>query len=355
LKGKHVLITGHTGFKGSWLMAMLHNQGARVSGIALDPVQGGIFNTADLKDLLVHDLREDIRDAAEVTKSLQLVEPDIVIHLAAQPLVLSSYENPQETYETNVMGTLNVLQAVEATGSVEATLIITTDKVYRQETGGSREFVESDPLGAADPYSTSKAMADLLTQSWIASHPECKIGIARAGNVIGGGDNADNRLLPDLINAFSTGQTAWIRSPLSTRPWQHVLDCLTGYILLAEGLVSRKVDSGPFNFGPSSGFPNTVAEISEAVSKAWGDDSSWKLDLQQHYKEEEYLALNSDKSFRELGWSEKLDKAESINWTVDWHKAVLSGESAHTQTFSQIEAYLARKSNTDFTPMKREN
>ena len=355
MKDKHVLITGHTGFKGSWLAAMLHNQGARVSGIALDPVQSGIFLTADLKKLLVHDFRQDIRDASEVTKSFQLVEPDIVIHLAAQPLVLSSYENPQETYKTNVMGTLNVLQAVEATGSVEATLIITTDKVYRQESGGSSGFVESDPLGAADPYSTSKAMADLLTQSWIASHPESKIGIARAGNVIGGGDVADNRLLPDLIKAFSTGQTALIRNPLSIRPWQHVLDCLSGYILLAERLVSGKVLSGPFNFGPSSGLPNTVAEISEAASKAWGGDSNWKLDVQKNYKESEFLALDSDKSLRELGWSEKLNKVESINWAVDWHKAVLSGASAHAETFSQIEAFLSKKSNDDFTAKKGRN
>lgn len=355
MRGKHVLITGHTGFKGSWLIAMLHHQGARVSGIALDPVQGGIFRTADLKELLVHDLRQDIRDGAEVTKSLQLVEPDIVIHLAAQPLVLSSYENPQETYETNVVGTLNVLQAVQATGSVEATLIVTTDKVYRQESGGRRAFVESDPMGAADPYSTSKAMADLLTQSWIASHPESKIGIARAGNVIGGGDKADNRLLPDLINAFSTGQTALIRNPLSTRPWQHVLDCLAGYMLLADGLVSGEVLSGPFNFGPMSSFANTVAEISEAAGLAWGGDSSWTLDVHQNYKESEYLALNSEKSLRELGWSEKLNRFESIDWTVDWHKAVLSGVSARNKTFSQIQSFLSRKSNTDFTAKKKQN
>jgi CDP-glucose 4,6-dehydratase len=196
LKGKHVLITGHTGFKGSWLIAMLHHQGAKVSGIALDPVQDGIFVKAELHELLTHDIRQDIRDSTELTKAFQKVSPDVVIHLAAQPLVLASYENPSETYETNVMGTLNVLEAVDATSSVQATLIITTDKVYR-DMNTKVPYSEASPLGGFDPYASSKAAADIVTQSLASSLGESfEIQVARAGNVIGGGDTSPYRLVP---------------------------------------------------------------------------------------------------------------------------------------------------------------
>ena len=342
MKEKNVLITGHTGFKGSWLTAMLHNQGARVSGIALDPVPGGIFKTADLKELLVHDLRQDIRDRAELTKSFQLVRPDIVIHLAAQPLVLSSYENPQETYETNVMGTLNVLRAVEATPSVEATLIITTDKVYRQDPGGYRAFVESDSLGAADPYSTSKAMADLLTQSWIASYPESKIGIARAGNVIGGGDVAQHRLLPDLVKAFGEGTPGVIRNPQSVRPWQHVLDCLAGYVSLTEGLLSGSARSGAYNFGPEYESPLRVQDVAKIAAAVWGKDANWILEQASQPHESQFLILDSNKSQTVLGWKEKLTAKQAIEWSVEWSKRQFSGESARDLTLEQLSAFSSR-------------
>jgi CDP-glucose 4,6-dehydratase len=342
LKGKHVLITGHTGFKGSWLIAMLHHQGAKASGIALDPVAGGIFEKAALHEILAHDIRLDIRNSVELTKAIQRISPDVVIHLAAQPLVLASYEQPKETYEINVMGTLNVLQAVEATSSVEATLIITTDKVYRQEPGVEKAFVESDALGAADPYSTSKAMADLLTQSWIAGHPEARIAIARAGNVIGGGDVAQNRLLPDLVKAFGTGTTGRVRNPEFVRPWQHVLDCLAGYELLTEALISGKAKSGAYNFGPAPESPLKVREVASIAVSVWGESANWLAEERKQPHESNFLILDSEKSNMALGWTEKLTSMEAIQWSIEWSKREWGGESARLLTLQQLSNFFAR-------------
>lgn len=340
MKGKHVLITGHTGFKGSWLIAMLHHQGAKVSGIALDPVTGGTFEKAALHELLAHDIRLDIRDSVELKAAFQRLSPDAVIHLAAQPLVLASYEKPSETYETNVIGTLNVLQAVEATSSVQATLIITTDKVYRQEAGIEKAFVETDAMGAADPYSTSKAMADLLTQSWIAGHPEARIAIARAGNVIGGGDVAENRLLPDLVKAFSEGTSGVVRNPKSVRPWQHVLDCLAGYIALSEALLAGSIKSGAYNFGPAPTSPLEVGEVADIAASVWGETAKWVSSNGEQPHESDFLTLDSYKSKSDLGWGEKLTSREAIEWSMEWSKREHAGESAKTLTFYQLSSFL---------------
>jgi CDP-glucose 4,6-dehydratase len=342
LKGKHVLITGHTGFKGSWLIAMLHHQGAKVSGIALDPVKGGIFEKASLDELLANDIRLDIRDSVELTKAIQRISPDVVIHLAAQPLVLASYEQPKETYETNVIGTLNVLQAIDATPSVEATLIITTDKVYRQEAGVEKAFVETDAMGAADPYSTSKAMADLLTQSWIAGHPEARIAIARAGNVIGGGDVAENRLLPDLVRAFEKGEKAVIRNPESVRPWQHVLDCLSGYVSLSESLLSGSSPSGMFNFGPTYVVPLNVSEIADVAAASWGYEASWITDERNYPHEAHFLTLDSSLAKSSLGWKEKLSPHEAIQWTIEWSKLVDQGFNPRQATIEQVARFFEK-------------
>ena len=342
MKGKHVLITGHTGFKGSWLIAMLHHQGAKVSGIALDPVNGGIFEKAALHELLAEDIRLDIRDSVELKLAVQRISPDVVIHLAAQPLVLVSYEQPRETYEINVIGTLNVLEAVNATSSVGATLIITTDKVYRQEAGIEKAFVETDAMGAADPYSTSKAMADLLTQSWIASHPEARIAIARAGNVIGGGDVAENRLLPDLVNAFASGKPGVVRNPNSVRPWQHVLDCLAGYITLSEALLSGKAKSGAFNFGPAPEAPLQVGEVARIAASEWSETAEWAAGEHVQPHESQFLTLDSNKSKSVLGWKEKLTSKDAIHWSVEWSKRESIGESARALTLEQLSTFLAR-------------
>jgi CDP-glucose 4,6-dehydratase len=321
---------------------MLHHQGAKVSGIALDPVAGGIFEKAALHEILAHDIRLDIRNSVELTKAIQRISPEVVIHLAAQPLVLVSYEQPTETYETNVIGTLNVLQAVEATSSVEATLIITTDKVYRQEPGVEKAFVESDALGAADPYSTSKAMADLLTQSWIAGHPEAKIAIARAGNVIGGGDVAQNRLLPDLVKAFGTGTTGRVRNPEFVRPWQHVLDCLAGYESLTEALISGKAKSGAYNFGPAPESPLKVREVASIAVSVWGESANWLAEKRNQPHESNFLILDSEKSNMALGWTEKLTSMEAIQWSIEWSKREWSGESARLLTLEQLSNFFAR-------------
>jgi CDP-glucose 4,6-dehydratase len=321
---------------------MLHHQGAKVSGIALDPVKDGIFGKAALHELLAHDIRLDIRDSVELTKAIQRISPDVVIHLAAQPLVLASYEKPSETYETNVIGTLNVLQAVDATSSVEATLIITTDKVYRQEAGIEKTFVETDAMGAADPYSTSKAMADLLTQSWIAGHPEARIAIARAGNVVGGGDVAENRLLPDLVKAFASGKPGVVRNPKSVRPWQHVLDCLAGYISLTEALLAGKSKPGAYNFGPAAEFPLQVGEVASIAASVWGGLAEWVVEERAQPHESNFLLLDSGKSKSVLGWSEKLTSKDAIQLSVDWSKRESIGESARALTLEQLSTFLAR-------------
>jgi CDP-glucose 4,6-dehydratase len=343
LKGKHFLITGHTGFKGSWLIAMLHHQGAKVSGIALDPVSGGIFEKAALHELLAHDIRLDIRDSVELKKALQGISPDVVIHLAAQPLVLASYEKPSETYETNVIGTLNVLQAVDASSSVEATLIITTDKVYRQEDGIEKAFVETDAMGAADPYSTSKAMADLMTQSWIVNHPESRIAIARAGNVIGGGDVGENRLIPDLVRAFSQGDMAKVRNPDSVRPWQHVLDCLNGYLGLTKGLLEGEASPGEYNFGPILESPVSVRRVADIGADSWGEGVGWEVEQTQDKKEARYLELNSKKAKTTLGWQNILSHEEAIRWSVEWSKRERSREPARDILYEQINEFFSRQ------------
>jgi CDP-glucose 4,6-dehydratase len=340
VKGKHVLITGHTGFKGSWLTAMLHTQSARVSGIALDPPAGGIFERAKLHELLEHDIRQDIRDGEGLTTAFQKVSPDLVIHLAAQPLVLTGHANPIETFETNVMGTFNVLQAAKVTSTVQATLVITTDKVYAQKNGSKRAFEETDSLGAADPYSTSKAMADLLTQSWITSNPSMKVAIARAGNVIGGGYIAENRLLPDLVKAFENSEIAIIRNPESIRPWQHVLDCISGYILLSQAILSDSQVGGAYNFGPPPEDPLKVFEVADITAGYWGSDAKWTSGPSEKLKESDFLTLDSKKARTLLGWKDKLSPEEAIKWTVEWHKEHFSAGDTRTPTMKQISAYL---------------
>jgi CDP-glucose 4,6-dehydratase len=244
------------------------------------------------------------------------------------------------------MGTLNVLQAAEATSSVQATVIVTTDKVYRQVHGEEHAFQETDALGAADPYSTSKAMADLLTQSWIASHPQSRIAIARAGNVIGGGDVAKNRLLPDLVKAFRDGQTAIVRNPNSVRPWQHVLDCLAGYALLAEGLLSGNAENGAYNFGPDPEAPFQVGDVADLAAKFWGEGASWVSKGLSNPDESHFLTLNSKRAKSILGWGEKLGPTDAISWTVDWENRKFRGESAKTITLAQLSAFASRKVTT---------
>lgn len=333
----HFLITGHTGFKGAWLSLLLHERGHRVSGISLEPVTDSLFNKAKVSKLLEVDIRCDIRNLDELQKHFNAVNPDVVIHLAAQALVRESYKNPITTFDTNVMGTINVLKASHAIRRLQAQLIITTDKVYKNVNKASG-YIESEALGGQDPYSASKAMADLATQSWLASFQNAPTAIARAGNVIGGGDLSADRLIPDLIKSYAAGLTPLLRAPNSVRPWQHVLDCLNGYLLLVEALLEGK-GVGAWNFGPLESQIRTVAEVSDSAGATWGVQQNWKLDSSDHPHEASLLLLNSNKARTELGWHDKLNFEESISWTVNWYKNVCDGNNPLEETLKNIRDF----------------
>lgn len=333
----HYLVTGHTGFKGSWLVLLLKRRGHTVSGLALDPPAAGLYERAGIGQLVEHDLRIDIRDAAATARGIASVAPEVVIHMAAQPLVRESYRAPRETIDTNVIGTMNVIDGVERAGTAKAHVVITTDKVYRNvnQVAG---YGESDPLGGDDPYSASKAMADLLTQSWIKSFPGTPTAIARAGNVIGGGDVSSDRLLPDLIASFAAGRAPVLRYPRAVRPWQHVLDCLNGYLMLVDALLDGR-GSGEWNFGPGRDSFVDVAHVADLVSGLWGGGISWVADGGEHPHEANLLALDAAKAERELGWRNRLSFLESVEWTVAWHQEDAAGRSAHDNTVAQIAAF----------------
>ena len=333
----HVLVTGHTGFKGAWLTLLLQRRGHLVSGIALDPEPGCLFEVASMSGSLAHDLRCDVRDGQAIVDLVSDVAPDVVIHMAAQPLVRASYADPRWTMETNVMGTLSVLEAVAATESVRAALVVTTDKVYRN-VGQAAGYVEGDALGGRDPYSASKAMADILVASWVDSFGGCPIAIARAGNVIGGGDVSSDRLLPDLLRAFAATEPARLRYPDAVRPWQHVLDCLHGYLLLVDMLLDGG-GAGAWNFGPDPDAFRTVAETADLAARVWGPGASWTNDRGEHLHEEALLTLDASRARRELGWHDVLGFEEAVTWTVDWARRVRAGEQARDVTLEQIDAY----------------
>ncbi|MCC2312916.1 CDP-glucose 4,6-dehydratase [Cellulomonas xiejunii] len=338
----HYLVTGHTGFKGAWLALLLHELGHEVSGLALDPAPGSLFERARVGELLTADHRVDIRDAAATRDALASTAPDVVLHLAAQPLVRESYRDPRTTWETNVNGTYNVLDAVQAAGGVRATVVVTTDKVYRNvdQIWGYRE---SDPLGGFDPYSASKAAADLLTQSWIVSSGAATpTAIARAGNVIGGGDVCPERLMVDLVASFSARQPVRLRYPDAVRPWQHVLDCLQGYLALADSLLAGNHAGEAFNFGPGTSSFVRVGDIAATVAKLWGDDAQVVVDRGDGLHEAGLLALDSRKAELELGWSDRLTLDDALAWTVEWSRDVLDGAPARERTVAQITEFLQR-------------
>lgn len=337
----HVLVTGHTGFKGSWLALLLTQRGFTVSGLALDPLPGALFSAARVEKLLAHDLRCDIRESDATAAAIQEVAPDLVFHLAAQPLVRASYADPRYTMQTNVMGTLSVLEGIRATPSVQAAVMVTTDKVYRnvEQIAG---YVESDPLGGHDPYSASKAMADILISSWALSFAGPALGIARAGNVIGGGDVGVDRLIPDIVRALLAGEQVTLRQPNAVRPWQHVLDCLAGYVLLADALIEGTA-GGSWNFGPEPESFRTVQETVEYAQQWWGSTSGWVADGAEHPHEAGLLTLDASRARADLGWRDELDYQEAIAWTLDWTRRVHEGESPLDVCMSQIEVFEQRR------------
>ncbi len=322
---------------------MLVERGDEVCGIALDPEPGTLFETAGVADLLESDARGDIRDPNVVQRTLEASQPDVVVHMAAQPLVRDSYARPRWTIETNVMGTFSVLEAVSTVESVRAQVMVTTDKVYLN-VGQEAGYLESDSLGAGDPYSTSKAMADLLVQSWMASFAGPPTGIARAGNVLGGGDISTDRLMPDLLKAFASSQSAELRYPDAVRPWQHVLDCLNGYLHLADALLDGS-GAGEWNFGPGPDGFRTVRELATLAAEDWGRDASWNESTDEHVHEAQLLALDAAKAHRELGWRNKLDFAATVAATVEWQQWVDGGMSPREATVRQIRRFYESSSD----------
>jgi CDP-glucose 4,6-dehydratase len=336
-----VLLTGHTGFKGAWLNLWLQSLGAKVTGYAL------AAHTEPSMFALVSGHADsyiaDIRDQSRVHEVLLGADPQIVIHMAAQALVRESYRDPLATYATNVLGTGNVLQACRTLKHLECVLVITSDKVYENQ-DGSRPFIEADRLGGHDPYSNSKACAELLTGSFRDSFfgEAAPIATARAGNVIGGGDWSQDRLIPDCVRALESGEPVSLRYPEAIRPWQHVLEPLSGYLVLAQALVQAPAASPrAVNFGPNPSSFCSVREVVEAFSARFSGRPGWRRDTGTHLGEASALTLSSALAENTLGWRPRLSIGESLAWTADWYRAHAAGEHMAKYSAAQIMQYQA--------------
>jgi CDP-glucose 4,6-dehydratase len=347
-KSRRVFLTGHTGFKGGWLALWLASHGAVIRGFALDPAtEPSFFVAAKVKDVL-EDVRGDIRDFEQLKAELQSFQPEVVFHLAAQPLVRESYADPVGTYATNVMGTAHVLEAVRNTSSPTVVICVTTDKVYR-----NREwewaYREIDPLGGTDPYSSSKAAAELVVDAYRNSYFPTErfhdhgvaVATVRAGNVIGGGDWARDRLIPDLIRGFEEKKPVQIRNPKAVRPWQHVLDPLHGYILLAERMLRdpTKIDSA-FNFGPAESDAWPVARIATKMAEIWGSGAAWAVDESAHPHEHQCLRLDASRAHAKLGWVPRLKIESALEWTVGWYRNCFLGADMAQFTNAQLRSFI---------------
>jgi len=347
---KKVLITGHTGFKGSWLSIWLQHMGAEVIGVSLDPpTNPNLFTVANVCEGII-DIRENVANTAKIKRIFLKYKPDVVFHLAAQSIVRYSYKNPVETYKTNVMGTLNILEGIRSIDTVRSAVMVTTDKCYENKDliWGYRE---NDPMGGHDPYSSSKGSAELLIASYRRSyyptdeHNKHKTAIAsvRAGNVIGGGDWAEDRLVPDIIRAFQKDNQVQIRNPNSIRPWQYVLEPLYGYIKLAEQL-SRDSDGYKYaeawNFGPKDEDIKTVEWIVKRLAKQWGGNANWLIDGKGHPHEASYLKLDCSKANLILNWSSKCSIDYTLSKVVEWHKIDNKGNNYREVCLQQINEYM---------------
>lgn len=346
--GKRVMITGHTGFKGSWLSLLLQDLGSIVQGYSLAPsTRPNHYELVRVSDGMKSELG-DVRDFASLRESVEKFHPQIVFHLAAQSLVRPSYDDPRETYSTNVMGTVNVLEAIRQCVGIRVALIVTSDKCYENKER-DRGYTEDEPMGGFDPYSSSKGCAELVTASFrnaffnphdYHSHGT-SIATVRAGNVIGGGDWAKDRLIPDIIKAFMEGRDAQIRNPDAIRPWQHVLDSLSGYIILAQ----RAWEQGPafaepWNFGADEEQSRPVHWIAEHLASLWSQDSRWIAAGESATKHEaHYLKLDCSKAKSRLGWRPRLNLRDALEWTVEWYRAYSGREDMRGATLAQIHRY----------------
>lgn len=346
-QGKRVFLTGHTGFKGGWLSLWLQQLGAEVTGYALEaPTTPSLFEVAGVARGMVS-IIGDVRDGEALKRAMAEARPEIVIHMAAQPLVRYSYVNPVETYATNVMGVVNLFEAVRATPGVRSVVNVTSDKCYenREWPWGYRE---NEAMGGYDPYSNSKGCAELVTAGYRSSFFNAEkyaehgvaLGSGRAGNVIGGGDWALDRLIPDMLRAIGAGQPVMIRNPHSIRPWQHVLEPLSGYLTLAEKLYTEgPVHAEGWNFGPHDIDAKPVEWIIERMTQEWGAGASWQLDGQNHPHEATYLKLDCSKARGQLGWHPRWDIGQTIAKIVEWHKACDEGADMREFTLAQITTY----------------
>jgi CDP-glucose 4,6-dehydratase len=347
---KRVFLTGHTGFKGSWLSLWLQSLGAELTGFALNPpTNPSLFDVGNV-GAGMRSVIGDVRDLKSLQKAMIDANPEIVIHMAAQPLVRYSYANPVETYATNVMGSVHLLEAVRNTKSVRAVVNVTSDKCYE-----NREWIwgyrEDEAVGGYDPYSNSKGCAELVTASYRSSffnsesYSEHGVAIAsaRAGNVIGGGDWAGDRLIPDFIRAIEAGEMVIIRSPNSIRPWQHVLEPLSGYLLLAENLYNHGSKyAEAWNFGPADSDAKSVEWIISQLVKNWGEGASFMIDASAaNMHEAHFLKLDCSKARMQLGWKPQWDSIETIKKICFWHKAHLNGQNMRTYTLDEIQHYQA--------------
>jgi CDP-glucose 4,6-dehydratase len=352
-RGKRVLVTGHTGFKGSWLSLWLQSMGARVAGLALAPVTTpSLFELARVGGAMASTIG-DIRDLAAVRRCVDGFAPEIVLHLAAQSVVRLSYDEPVGTYATNVMGTVHLLEAVRSCAATRAVVVVTSDKCYenREWEWGYRE---NEPMGGHDPYSSSKGCAELVTAAYRSSYfspasqqrHRASIASVRAGNVIGGGDWTRDRLIPDIMRAIAEKRAVAIRNPGAVRPWQHVLEPLSGYLMVAQRLYEQgDAFAAPFNFGPAYDDCRPVRWIVEQLSRAWGAGAIWEMDSRPQPHEANFLKLDSSRAAARLGWQPRWDLARALRAIVDWHKAHLAGADMREVVLAQIHEY-------DSTPLE---